>query len=261
MNRANGRHSGWTCRLFGALVLLCALWLGCAAPTLAEEPAPGVEDIRPRVELVADAAPAVGAEFDVSVRITVDGMTRGAQCDLVFDPRVVQVLSVQEGDWLKTWAAQNGASTLMMPNNVFIDNENGKVPAVGVTIMGAQTPLPGFADVATGVGPIGSGVLLVYRCRALAPGGAGLQLANIMVLDRNANKITGDKVAVSVPTVQVGGSAGASAGGATTVPASQPEAAPSPAQTEQRLPWELIIVGIGALAMVGVVAVAALRKP
>jgi len=257
----NDRHSGWTDRLLGALGLLCALWLSRAAPTLAEEPAPGVEDIRPRVELVAEAAPAVGAEFDVMVRITVDGMTRGGQCDLVFDPRVVQVLSVQEGDWLKTWAAQNGASTLMMPSNVFIDNEEGKVPAVGVTIMGAQTPLPGFADVATGAGPSGSGVLLVYRCRALAPGDAGLKLANVMVLDRNASKITGDKVAVSVPTVQVGGSAAAPAGGTTTTPTSPPDVAAPAAQSEQRLPWELIIVGVGALAMVGVVAVAALRKP
>ncbi len=85
------------------------------------------------------------------------------QFDLSFDPTILQVLSISEGNYL-----QLGGPTLFFPGQV--DNVGG-----GVTFIADS--LEGLAGVS------GSGTLVGLSFEAIAPGVSSIDLQNIVLLD------------------------------------------------------------------------------
>jgi hypothetical protein len=76
---------------------------------------------------LADIAP--GSQFTINISIQPDKPIAGAQFSLSFDPALVTVNSVSEGDLLK----QNGANTFFAPGN--IDNNLGSISGVSGAII------------------------------------------------------------------------------------------------------------------------------
>ena len=119
-----------------------------------------------------------GESFTVEVRISTDTACRGAQCVLSFDPSLLRCDSVFEGGFLKDWATANGASTMMIPQSPEIDNAQGRVPMIGVAILGGGER-----------GPKGSGLLVTYHFTALADGTASPTLSDVVVSDVSGEAI------------------------------------------------------------------------
>ncbi|MGQ9675495.1 MAG: cohesin domain-containing protein [Chloroflexota bacterium] len=237
-----------------------------------------------------------GAFFEVKVLIKGDIPLRTAQCSLKFDPSLLEVESVVEGDFFKTWASANNCATLVFPEPA-IDNASGVVASTGVAIMGL-----------TEGGPSGEGSLFIYKMKAKAgaKGRAALTLDQVVVGDPDDQELSGvvvkggevvvsdtapvppgSEAKVAGPTVGVAqGSGGvqgvpapapASAGGpaVTANGASQvaggsvvkpsvvkSDAAPAPARVQSGLwvPWELLGGVIGVVVVAGGV-VYILRRP
>ncbi|MGQ9683268.1 MAG: cohesin domain-containing protein [Anaerolineae bacterium] len=122
-----------------------------------------------------------GDAFDVQVLVEPDMAVRAFQAALSFDPSLVEVVSVDEGGFLKDWAAANGASTLVFPRGA-IDNTAGKVADTGVSILGGPED-----------GPARAGVVLVYhmRAKAGANGRSPLTLVNVKMANRTSTIMDG----------------------------------------------------------------------
>src|SRR5262249_13405399 len=58
---------------------------------------------------------AVGQNFTVNVQVTTSNTCRGVQFGFTYDAAVLKLNSVDEGDFLTTWANSNGASTDVLP--------------------------------------------------------------------------------------------------------------------------------------------------
>ncbi|HVN53862.1 MAG TPA: cohesin domain-containing protein [Anaerolineaceae bacterium] len=121
-----------------------------------------------------------GGEFDLDVVIHTDQPSRGAQCELRFDPALVEVTSVKEGSFFSNWAASHGATTIMLPDRPSPDNQNGQVSLIGMAILGGDEG-----------GPTGVGTLLTYHLRAKegARGKAAFSLENVEVADAGSSGI------------------------------------------------------------------------
>jgi hypothetical protein len=116
----------------------------------------------------------MGQEFDVEITITSDSEARGAQFELRYDPKLVEVLGLTEGNFFKDWAESNGASTIVVPEPV-PDNENGVIPTFGIALLGAR---PGTGGVS------GSGVLMVVRVKAKqTAGNVEFSIGDVAVAD------------------------------------------------------------------------------
>lgn len=109
-------------------------------------------------------------EFNVSVKINTEWEVYGVELDLYFNPAVLEVLRINEGDFLK----QDGTSTFKFND---IDNEGGSI---------------GFADtrlsVTNGISGQG-GVLADVTFRAKSTGTSSLELDFVKVVNPNIEKI------------------------------------------------------------------------
>jgi hypothetical protein len=116
----------------------------------------------------------IGQEFDVEITIASDSEARGAQFELRYDPNLVEILSLTEGNFFRDWAEQNGASTIVVPEPV-PDNERGVIPTFGIALLGAR---PGTGGVS------GSGVIMVLHAKAKqTAGNVEFSLGDVAVAD------------------------------------------------------------------------------
>jgi len=151
------------------LVLLVAL-VGCRSVPATTVPA--VSGVNVSISLVNPKVKS-GDTFTVDVGINSDIILRGAQCALSYDPVLMRCDRVVEGSYFKDWAANNGSSTIVVPQPV-IDNEKGYVSDIGIAIMGT-----------TAGGVKGSGVVCTYYFTARADGVAKPTLSNVLLSDEN----------------------------------------------------------------------------
>jgi hypothetical protein len=165
------------CMLISFLILAIAGPQGPAAARPNAEPTqrPTVASDTTVAVTVPDKPVKPGDAFDVSVTIQTDIQTRGAQFELHFDPKLVEVTGFDEGDFYKKWADGNGARTIIIPEPQ-ADNATGVFPSTGIAIMGAA---PGKG------GPKGSGTLMTLHAKAKdgANGTADFTLSGVVVAD------------------------------------------------------------------------------
>jgi hypothetical protein len=116
-----------------------------------------------------------GNAFDVSVTIQTDTQTRGAQFELHFDPKLVEVTGFDEGDFYKKWAESVGARTIVVPEPE-ADNAAGTLSSTSVAVLGAA---PGAG------GAKGSGIVMTIHAKAKdgASGAAEFTLSGVIVAD------------------------------------------------------------------------------
>lgn len=148
-----------------SILLLCAL-LVPAMPVFAADVSMYIDP--------ADQTVDAGESFTVNVYVSSDTVTRGAQCDLVFDPELVQVDSVAEG----TFYNSSYGTYFQSPT---IDNSTGIIEGAAVACTS------GYPN-----GPTGSGVFLVVNMTALddVNGTSALELENVVIGDADANSLS-----------------------------------------------------------------------
>jgi len=111
----------------------------------------------------------VGEEFELNVEILSSLPVFGAEFDLHFDTSRLELINLEEGDFLNG----DGAQTYVVRK---VDNDQGKI-TFAVTRFD------------TDVGVSGSGVLGVVKLRALSKGSSTIKLENILVIDADMKEI------------------------------------------------------------------------
>lgn len=111
-----------------------------------------------------------GSTFDIPLLISGASDVYAFQADISFDPGILQLLSIDEGDFLRA-----GGSTFFIPGS--IDNTVGSATFTANTLFGL---VPGVN---------GSGSLALFGFQATALGGSPLALSNVTLLDSNLNAI------------------------------------------------------------------------
>ncbi|RJR32759.1 MAG: hypothetical protein C4567_17965 [Deltaproteobacteria bacterium] len=145
----------------------------------------------------ADKTVTVGETFTLDVVVTPAVVIAGAQFDLSFDPSVMEVTYVAEGNLLK----QGVTSTYFQAG--VIDNPNGKLTGVAgaITTPGAEVS--------------GAGTFATVTFKAKAQGSTNLALSNVVVGNKAgqavAVAVTGGSVAVTAPSPGGGGGGGGGA--------------------------------------------------
>ncbi len=175
LRKGRERRRNWSA-LSGCVAILLMLILGLSFPGLA---------IAQQNALVSVSAPVdpvdSGQTFTISIVVEPNNAIAGVQFNLAFDPSLVTVDSVAEGDLLN----QNGASTYFNPGT--IDNTTGIVTGIAgaITSPGQTVSTAGtFAIITLTAGP----------SEATCP----LTLSNVVIGD-----IQGQSVPVSVTNGQV----------------------------------------------------------
>lgn len=204
-----------------ATIAAMALWVVCLSSTASAAEATSVSISAPSEPVAA------GQQFSVSIDVVPDTAIAGMQFDLHFDPSVVVVQDVAEGDLL----GQGGASTFFDPGN--INNEAGIVTGAfgAITTPGATVSLQGtFATI----------TLTAKQQSDSIP----LSLSNVIV---------GDKEGRAVPvTFDDTGAAGAT------------DDTDAAGATEQRPAFRLwvmgVIVGVALVLVAATVTVILLRR-
>lgn len=102
----------------------------------------------------------VGQKFTVDVVITAHEESAGAQCELFFDPELVQCEGFKEGDFFAIWAQSHGLTTMLLPQGT-VDNDAGRVSTTAVLITGTNPAVQG---------PAGTGTFLTFEFTALKDG-------------------------------------------------------------------------------------------
>jgi hypothetical protein len=122
-----------------------------------------------------------GDSFNVVVMIDTDTQTRGAQCDVSFDPSLVHVGSVTEGTFYSSWASSNGGGTYWQPPTV--DNVAGTITGAAVAVTGAP-----------GAGPTGTRDFIEIQMTALTgvDGTSAITLANALIGDIDGDPLSFD---------------------------------------------------------------------
>lgn len=140
-----------------------------------------------------------GEAFVLDVVISSDIPLRGAQCGIEYDPNLLQVDKVTEGEFFKEWLSQRKTGpedqTLMFPEPR-PDNTIGWVNEVGVTVMGGPRR----------EGVTGSGVFLRYHMRARnkVSGEATVVLSNTLAADLKGSEIMFSQIGNAVVHVSGG---------------------------------------------------------
>jgi hypothetical protein len=112
----------------------------------------------PTLTIVGPTGPiAPGARFDAQVVLNSPVVSRGVQFGLSYDPQLIQITGVDEGDYYRSWAQANGASTALVPG-VNVDAQNGWLTTLGIALLGGTRT----------AGPSGTGTLAVVHLQALA---------------------------------------------------------------------------------------------
>jgi hypothetical protein len=117
-----------------------------------------------------------GDSFDIGIQINSDIPTWGLQFAVSYDPNLLEITGAQESSFYKDWAAQNGASSMIMPNPV-PDNSKGFIPTFAVIVAGAKA----------GEGPQGKGELFILKAKAKTAGSVEIKLSDLQVSDAGAN--------------------------------------------------------------------------
>jgi hypothetical protein len=113
-----------------------------------------------------------GQEFSVDVWLTSAYPTRGTQLSFEYDPKLIDVTGVDEGEYYRSWALKNGATTMMVPSPM-IDPNLGRVNIFTVVILGGESD----------AGPNGSAVMATVKGRAKTgvAGTTTLRLMNVEI--------------------------------------------------------------------------------
>lgn len=175
---SNKRFTGF--KILLGVVMLCAMLIPVS--TAMADPPQGFQAhlyISPSTQ-----NPSAGQSFTVDVRIDVgQGMTRGAQTALSFNPAVVQCTgfsnAVTPGTFYYDWAVAHGAMTMMMPLGT-INNTTGNVSTSAIFLQGAD------AD----GGPSGDGLFIRFNFTAIADGYSNIHISNAVVSDVVGNSLT-----------------------------------------------------------------------
>jgi hypothetical protein len=118
----------------------------------------------------------------LGVQIATEGVARGAQFGLTFNPAVIQVLSVDSGTgtaatFFSDWASAHGAQVIVLPA-WDVDSNAGSTTVGGIAIIGA--PL-------TAGGPTGQGTIATVTVKAVANGAATSVVGERVCVARLAN--------------------------------------------------------------------------
>ncbi len=111
---------------------------------------------------------APGAAFVITVTINTNVPTTGAEVGLKFDPNLMEVTSVSEGTFYKSFAASKELETTFINADTPPDNANGVLKTIGIGLLG---------DRALG-GPQGSGSLLIIQAKAKSGTGSAIVVVN-----------------------------------------------------------------------------------
>jgi hypothetical protein len=106
---------------------------------------------------------AVGDTFTVNASVNADKPVRGATLNLKFDPNILECQKVEEGDFIKNWASQNGGSTMVFPT-FKIDNAAGKITDGAIIYVGSKPAGVDHFGGATGIGPI---IKITFKAKAV----------------------------------------------------------------------------------------------
>lgn len=112
----------------------------------------------------------VGDQFSLNIQIDPQGTTvAGIQADIRFNPAVLQVVKVVEGNFLN-----RGGSTFF--NSGTINNNNGEVNniATGVLYVGGQNSI---------------GTFVTINFKAIAEGNSQIDIVNPLISDPDNNKV------------------------------------------------------------------------
>jgi len=265
-------------RLWLAGATLAAL-AAFALPVEAQRATPIPQKQTHTTIVVTSSAQAVNAgdTFTVTVGMTTDTPTSGAQFQLDFDPSLVQITGGSEGGFYRDWAKANGGQTFVMPNKPSVDNNKGVVSTIGIALLGSPRRK----------GPTGAGSLYIFTAQAKpgATGNADFKLENYLVSDTgDASGTTQAFAGVSAQGARlaVGGGSSAEVVQPTALPAStaqsfvaatqapeatierrlKPTDTPEEAQSAQGsagVPW-LIVGPIAGLVIIGGVVFATTRR-
>lgn len=111
----------------------------------------------------------LGQTFSVPIKFATEEPVRSVKFDVVFNPAIVRLESLQEGTFLSDYAVPRGGSTVVVP--AVIDNVNGTANGFRVSISG----LP------AGQGAPDNGIIAVLNFTALSNGRFYIALRNIQV--------------------------------------------------------------------------------
>jgi hypothetical protein len=137
---------------------------------------------------------AVGETFSATVVLDTGSLfSRGVQFGLRFDPTVVQLTHVEEGDFYQTWARAHGGQTTVTPLPT-TDDDAGTVSVLGLAILG------GPAD----EGPVGRGVIYTLTGRVIREGTATLALHDVLVANPDDRGFAPTVVNATVTGVPLG---------------------------------------------------------
>jgi len=203
-----------------------------------------------------------GDSFDLTIQITIDSPTCGAQSGMTFDPKLVEVTGVDEGDFYKKYADANNLSTALIPATV--DNATGILPYTGVSILGKPC------------GPTGTGSLMVLHMKAKANGQARFSLTDIIVGDDGNTTHNGPVAYAGINTrdltIDIGGTGGVQTqptrgadiptpiGNSLPTQAATAVVLPPESPSGPSIPWAYILPGAGLLAIVVVVLTTRKKK-
>jgi general secretion pathway protein D len=136
----------------------------------------------------AAALTVVGGTADINVHIADVQDLYAYQFDIAYDPAVVSVVSITEGDFLA-----GGGSTLFVPGSV--DNTAGTIAFTANTLL---SPVPGVS---------GSGTLVTLRFAASGTGTSPVTLSNVVLLDSTLSEVAATVQNGSVSVVPEPGTA------------------------------------------------------
>lgn len=119
-----------------------------------------------------------GKDSIVNVVISSPIPNRGVEFSLTYDPQLIQVRKISEGDYYRQWALAHGGSTTCMPG--LLDNQAGTLTGYGLAILGGGKG-----------GPTGSGTAFSISVTAVSNvnGISDLVLSGLILKDANAEDI------------------------------------------------------------------------
>ncbi len=127
--------------------------------------------------LYGDAIVSIGSVstfpgLTVNLPIDISSVTDlyGFQFDVLYDPAIVQLLSIDEGDFLSSTGL-----TFFIPGS--IDNTAGLASFTANTLLGAVS------------GASGTGILAIFNFQPIAVGTTSLDISNVLLLDSNLDPI------------------------------------------------------------------------
>lgn len=137
-----------------------------------------------------------GDNFDISIRITTDQPSRGAQFSLKWDPAKVECIAVKQGLFFKDFAESNGADLFLLPSDKPIaDNVAGTFPKTNdpkkrmmIAMHGGIRDGDGKAAGVTGTGDI---FILQMLAKAGSKGPVDFLLSEVLLGD-NGEDISKD---------------------------------------------------------------------